>query len=590
MYSDLNRVIDAVVKDRGLSRAVVIEALKSAMVSAARKRLGLDYNIEAEYNDELGEVELFRFREVVEEVEEEAKEITLEDARKIDPESEIGDELGEKIDASQFGRISAQMAKQVIFQKIRDAEKENIYNEYSDREHEIINGIVRRFEKRNLIIDLGRAEAIMYQKDQIPKEAYQPGDRIRGYVTEVRNTTNAPQIVMSRATPEFMMKLFEMEVPEIAEGTVQIVTCAREPGQRAKIAVASREPNVDPVGACVGMKGSRVQAVVNELRGEKIDIVPYSDNPATFVCNGLAPAEITKVIIDEDNKKMDIVVADDQLSLAIGKRGQNVRLAVQLSGWRLDIHSESQIRKIEKEARRMYQRLTKVPEGQREILIKTGYTDIKDLAEAEIEDLSGFPGIDEELAEEIIDEAYAIHITGEWPLPEPERDEDDEDDFLQVGQADQALAAAHELFGGKKEKAEAEGEAPTEGEAPAEDVEQEVVAAEEAGQEVAAEAAPDADAVAEPAAPEEAEAVEEASDEPVEDEWLDEDDFDIDPERVPVIAGKTAQFLIQRGYDTRNKILRTSIEELSKAPGMGVALAEDLREALIHTTKEDQSD
>lgn len=543
MYSDLNRVIDAVVKDRGLSRAVVIEALKSAMVSAARKKLGLDYNIEAEYNEELGEVELFRFREVVDDVADEAQQVTLEEARSIDPESEIGDELGEKIDTAQFGRISAQMAKQVIFQKIRDAEKENIFNEYKDRELEIINGIVRRFEKRNMIIDLGRAEAIMYQKDQIPKEQYQPGDRIRGFVTEVRNTTNAPQIVLSRATPDFMTKLFEMEVPEIAEGTVQIVACAREPGQRAKIAVSSREPNVDPVGACVGMKGSRVQAVVNELRGEKIDIVPYSENPATFVCNALAPAEITKVIIDDDNRKMDIVVADDQLSLAIGKRGQNVRLAVQLSGWRLDIHSESQVKMIEKEARRMYKRLEKVPESVREILIKTGYTTIKDLAEAEIEDLSDFPGINEELAEAIIDEAYTVHITGEWPLPEPEDEEPiTEQDILEVGQAEQALKVAQSLFS-KAESRKAEA------------------------------------AAKEQAAP--TLTKEEAFAASIVDNLRDEDDFPISADNIPVVSGKTAEFMIQRGYDTRNKILRTPLDQLVKVPGMGVALAEDLREALL---------
>ncbi|HPQ69636.1 MAG TPA: transcription termination factor NusA [bacterium] len=531
MYSDLNRVIDSVVKERGLSRAVIIEALEAAMLSAARKKLGLEYEIEAQFSEELGEVELFRFREVVEEVEDPARQVTLDDARKIDAESEIGDELGEKIETSEFGRIAAQMAKQVIFQKIRDAEKENIFNEYKDREHEIVNGIVRRFEKKNMIIDLGRAEAIMYFRDQIPTENYNVGDRIRGYVTEVRNTTNAPQIVMSRTSTEFMRKLFEMEVPEIAEGTVSIVACAREPGARAKIAVNSRDANVDPVGACVGMKGSRVQAVVNELRGEKIDIVPYSENPATFVCNGLAPAEITKVIIDEDNRKMDIVVADDQLSLAIGKRGQNVRLAVQLTNWKLDIHSESQIKQIEAQARKMYKRLTKVPEKQREILIKTGYTTIEDLAEAEIEDLANFPGIDETLAEEIIDEAYAIKVTGEWPLPEPEDEEDDlglDEDLTQ----EEALAAAEGLF--RKADEPAAAEPKTE----------------------------------EPAI-----------------ELHDEDDFEVDLESLPGIAGKTAQFLKDRGYGTRNAILRASTTTLSQVPGMGMALAEDLKEAVLTMEK-----
>ncbi|HPM75758.1 MAG TPA: transcription termination factor NusA [bacterium] len=532
MYSDLNRVIDSVVKERGLSRAVIIEALEAAMLSAARKKLGLEYEIEAQFSEELGEVELFRFREVVEEVEDPARQVTLDEARKIDAESEIGDELGEKIETSEFGRIAAQMAKQVIFQKIRDAEKENIFNEYKDREHEIVNGIVRRFEKKNMIIDLGRAEAIMYFRDQIPTENYSVGDRIRGYVTEVRNTTNAPQIVMSRTSSEFMRKLFEMEVPEIAEGTVSIVACAREPGARAKIAVNSRDANVDPVGACVGMKGSRVQAVVNELRGEKIDIVPYSENPATFVCNGLAPAEITKVIIDEDNRKMDIVVADDQLSLAIGKRGQNVRLAVQLTNWKLDIHSESQIKQIEAQARKMYKRLTKVPEGQREILIKTGYTTIEDLAEAEIEDLANFPGIDETLAEEIIDEAYTIKVTGEWPLPEPEDEEEDlgaEEDLTQ----EEALAAAEGLFRKTEEPA----------------------------------------AVAET-----------KSEEPVI-ELHDEDDFEVDLESLPGIAGKTAQFLKDRGFNTRNTILRASTVTLSQVPGMGMALAEDLKEAVLSMEK-----
>jgi N utilization substance protein A len=556
MFSDLNRVIEAVVKERGLSKAVVIEALEAAMLSAARKKFGLEFDIEAQFNEELGEVELFRFREVVEAVEDEARQITLDAARKMDPETEIGDELGEKIEISEFGRIAAQMAKQVIFQKIRDAEKQNILNEYKDREHEIVNGIVRRFEKKNMIIDLGRAEAIMYYRDQIPNEAYKPGDRVRGYVTEVRDTANAPQIVMSRTTPEFMTKLFEMEVPEIAEGTVQIVACAREPGQRAKIAVYSRESNVDPVGACVGMKGSRVQAVVNELRGEKIDIVPYSDNPATFVCNALAPAEITKVIIDEDNKKMDIVVADDQLSLAIGKRGQNVRLAVQLSGWKLDIHSESQIKLIEAKARKMYKRLTKVPEHAREILIRTGYTSVDDLAQAEIEDLVAFPGIDETIAEEMIDEAYAIHITKEWPLPEPE--DDGTEGLVEISSQKEALAMAEELFG---KKPAAAASAPA-GETPA----------------------------AEPAAEvfdEQAEERVQPAPEPV---LLDEDDFAIDPDSLPGIAGKTGQFLRERGYGTRNSILRASVDELAKVPGMGVALAEDIKEAVAKLKKEEKTE
>jgi transcription termination/antitermination protein NusA len=426
MYSDLNRVIDTVVKERGVSKEVIIEALEAAMLTAARKKLGLQYDIEAQFNEELGEVELFKFREVVEEIEDEARQIDIETARKLDPECEMGDDLGEKVESRSFGRISAQMAKQVIIQRVRDAEKEIIYNEYRDRKGEIVNGIVRRFEKGNMIVDLGRAEGIMYHRDQIPRENYNPGDRVRAFIQEVVRSTTAPQIHLSRTSPEFLMKLFEMEVPEIYEGIVKIVSAAREPGSRAKIAVTSSDPNVDPVGACVGMKGSRVQSVVNELRGEKIDIVPYSDNPAKFVCNGLAPAEITKVIIDEENHSMQIIVADDQLSLAIGRRGQNVRLAVQLSTWRLDIHSESKLKEIEREALKMYLRIPQIPDSARDLIIRTGYTTLEDLADAQVEDFTDFPGITEEIAQEIIEAANHILDTDEWPLPPVELDDDEE--------------------------------------------------------------------------------------------------------------------------------------------------------------------
>ena len=459
MYSDLNRVIDAVVKERGVPREVIVEALEAAMLTAARKKLGLQYDIEAQYNDELGEVELFQFREVVEVVEEEAKEILLDEARKLDPECEVGDDLGEKVEAKNFGRISAQMAKQVIIQRVRDAEKEMVYNEYKDRKGEIVNGIVRRFEKGNMIVDLGRTEAIMYHRDQIPRESYNPGDRVRAFINDVIKSTTQPQIVLSRTCPDFLIKLFEMEVPEIYEGIVKIISAAREPGSRAKIAVVSNDPNVDPVGACVGMKGSRVQSVVNELRGEKIDIVPYAENPAKFVCNSLAPAEITKVIIDEENHSMQIIVADDQLSLAIGKKGQNVRLAVQLSTWRLDIHSETKLKEIEDVARRMFMRVPQIPEDARELIIRTGYTTLEDLADAEIEDLTDFPGIMEENAIEIIEIANHILDTDEWPLP-PQEDEPEK--VQQTGNARErqrsnALAAAESLFGsGTSEKADAE--------------------------------------------------------------------------------------------------------------------------------------
>ena len=341
------------------------------MLTAARKKFGLQRDIETVFNEQTGDVELYEYKEVVDVVTNPHREIQLEDALVLDADAEPGDELGMKIASDKFGRISAQMAKQVIIQRVRDAEKENIYNEYKDRKGEIINGVVRRFERGNIIVDLGRAEAILRIKEQIPREKYNVGDRIRAFIIDVKKSTTAPQIELSRACVELLMKLFEMEVPEIYEGVVQIMRAAREPGSRAKIAVISNEMNVDPVGACVGMKGSRVQSVVSELRGEKIDIIEYSENPAKFVCNGLAPADITKVIIDEDNHSMDVIVGDDQLSLAIGKRGQNVRLAAKLTGWRIDIHSEEQYRAMEDIARAMFLKIPEINETLLDLLIKT---------------------------------------------------------------------------------------------------------------------------------------------------------------------------------------------------------------------------
>ncbi|UCE87742.1 MAG: transcription termination/antitermination protein NusA, partial [Deltaproteobacteria bacterium] len=341
MLSALKREIDQVAKDKGIDRSVIIGALEEAMVQAARRKLGLEKEVEARFNDELGEIELFEFREVVEQVEDESSQIGLEQAHQFDAEAQIGDEIGIKMDTTDFGRIVAQTAKQVIIQRVRDAERDIVYDEYKDRKGDVVNGIVRRFEKGAIIVDLGRAEAILPVKEQVPRENYRPGDRVRAYVLDVNKATRGPQIVLSRACIEMLTKLFEQEVPEMYEGIVTIESCAREPGGRSKIAVASRDSDVDPVGACVGMKGSRVQAVVQELRGERIDIVPWSPDPARYVCSALSPAQVSKVIIDESEKSMDVIVPDDQLSLAIGRRGQNVRLAVQLTGWKIDIKSES---------------------------------------------------------------------------------------------------------------------------------------------------------------------------------------------------------------------------------------------------------
>jgi len=338
---NLKHTIDQIVKEKGIDRRIILEALEQAVLSAANKKFRNTRELEAHYSEEAGEVELFEFVTVVDEVKDSYKEIDLEEAREVDPDVEIGDSLGMKLDASDFSRIAAQTAKQVIIQKVREAERETIFDEFKDRKGELINGIVRRFEKGEIVVDLGRAEAILPQNEQAPREVYRQGDRIKALITDIRMSPKGPQIFLSRTSPLILAKLFESEVPEISEGIVEIKGVVRESGSRSKIAVYSHDSNVDPVGACVGMRGTRVQNVVSELRGEKIDIIPWSEDVARFACNSLAPAVVTKVYIDEENRSLEIIVADDQLSLAIGKRGQNVRLAARLTGWRTDIKSES---------------------------------------------------------------------------------------------------------------------------------------------------------------------------------------------------------------------------------------------------------
>jgi len=344
---NLKHAIEQLVKEKGIDRQVVLEAMEQAVLTAANKKYRNTRDLEAHYNHESGEVELFEFVTVVEDVQDSYKEICLEEAHEIDPEAEVGDSLGEKLDSSGFSRIAAQTAKQVIIQKVRDAERETIYNEYNDRIWEVITGMVRRFEKGELLIDLGRAEAVLPAKEQMPREVYRPGDRIRAIITEIRMTTKGPQIMLSRTHPSMLAKLFEAEVPEIAEGIVEINAIVRDPGSRAKIAVSSNDRDVDPVGACVGMRGARVQNVVSELRGEKIDIIPWSEDIARFACNSLSPAQVSKVFVDEEKRVLEIIVPDDQLSLAIGKRGQNVSLAARLTGCRIDIKSESKVAEAE---------------------------------------------------------------------------------------------------------------------------------------------------------------------------------------------------------------------------------------------------
>lgn len=337
----LKHTIDQIVKEKGIDKQVILEALEQAVLSAANKKYRNTRDLEAHYSEEIGEVELFEFVTVVDEVTDSYKEIDLQEAREVDPEAEIGDSLGMKIDASDFTRIAAQTAKQVIIQKVREAERETIFEEFKDRKNELVNGIVRRFERGEIIVDLGRVEAVLPHSEQAPREVYRQGDRIKVLITDIRMTPKGPQILVSRTSPHILAELFEAEVPEISEGIVEIKGAVRDPGSRSKIAVYSKDSNVDPVGACVGMRGSRVQNVVSELRGEKIDIIPWSEDIARFACNALAPAVVSKVYIDEEARAMEIIVADDQLSLAIGKRGQNVRLAARLTGWKTDIKSES---------------------------------------------------------------------------------------------------------------------------------------------------------------------------------------------------------------------------------------------------------
>lgn len=344
----LSGVISAVSRDKNLEKGILIDALEQAIIHAARRDFGINADLEAHYNEEVDEIELFQFRTVIsdDDVEEwvgDETKIGETAAKKMDPDIEIGDSLGVKIDTSKFGRIAAQAAKQIIVQKVRDAERAQIYNEYKDRVGEILSGHVRRFERNDIVIDLGRTEAVIPYREQVPGEKFRIKDRIQAYIVEIKKASRGPQIVMSRAHPGFLMKLFEQHVTEIYDGIVSIESATRDPGSRSKIAVYSKDSSVDPVGACVGMKGSRVQAVVQELNGEKIDIVPWDKDPAKLVCNALAPAVVSKVIVDEERHAMEVIVAEDQLSLAIGKKGQNVRLAAQLTGWRLDIKSEAKL-------------------------------------------------------------------------------------------------------------------------------------------------------------------------------------------------------------------------------------------------------
>lgn len=424
MVSELKRIIDQISRDRGFDKRLLVEAIEEAVQSAARKKLGSRRDIEVRYNDEFGEVEVFQFRSVVEEPEDEQTEIAYEEAIVLDPDVQMGDELGEKMeDITDLGRIAAQSAKQVIIHKMKDAEREVIFEMFKDRQGEVVSGIVQRFERGNMIVNLGRTDAILPKDQQIPKRSFKQGDRIRAYLMDVRQNARDSQLILSRTCDDFLGKLFQMEVPEIAEGIVRIMGVSREPGFRAKIAVSSSESDVDPVGACVGMKGSRVQNVVQELQGERIDIVTWSPDPAKYVYNALAPAHVSMVRVDEDANSMLVVVPNDQLSLAIGRQGQNVRLASRLLGWRIDVKSEQRWNNLQDAGYQTILALPGVEESLADQIFAKGITSVADLATKSVEDLLVIRQLDTETAGRLL-AAAKIAAADMPPLPtEPEADE-----------------------------------------------------------------------------------------------------------------------------------------------------------------------
>ena len=405
--SGLKTVISTVSRDKNLDHDIIVDALEQAMVHAARRVFGAAADLEAHYNAEQDEIELFQFRTVVEDddVANDETEVALEDAKKLDPESVLGDSIGVKVDTAAFGRIAAQSAKQIIVQKVRDAERAQVYEENKDRVGEILSGHVRRIERNNIIVDLGSTEAVIPHREQVPTERFRVKDRIQGFVLEVKRSSRGPQIVISRAHPGFLVALFEQNVTEIYDGIVSIECAARDPGYRSKIAVHSKDTSVDPVGACVGMKGQRVQSVVQELNGEKIDIIPHDRDPARLVCNALAPAVVSKVIVDEANQAMEVVVAEDQLSLAIGKRGQNVRLAAQLTGWKLDIKSEAKLEEEMSGVKDMIASIEGLGPMRAGILVNEGYGTAEEIAELSPRSLERLLNVDEEEAEKIVEAA-----------------------------------------------------------------------------------------------------------------------------------------------------------------------------------------
>jgi transcription termination/antitermination protein NusA len=433
---ELLQIAEAVAREKQIDRQIVIEAMEDAIAKASRSRYGAETDVHAQIDPKTGELRLSRHLHVVEQIENDSREITLVEARRRNPAAQVGDAIAETLPPFDFGRIAAQSAKQVIVQKVRDAERERQFDEYKDRIGDIVNGVVKRVEYGNVIVDLGKSEAVVRRDELIPREMFRPGDRIRCYLYDVRREQRGPQVFLSRTHPQFMAKLFGQEVPEIYDGIIQVKAVARDPGSRAKIAVISRDSSIDPVGACVGMRGSRVQAVVGELQGEKIDIIPWSEDVATFIVNALQPAEVAKVVLDEDSERIEVVVPDEQLSLAIGRRGQNVRLASQLTGWDIDIlteQEESERRQKEFQSRtQVFMESLNVDEVVGQLLASEGFRTVEELAFADGNDLSSIDGFDEETALEIRRRAETYLATVESGFDEKRKALGVEDELREI--------------------------------------------------------------------------------------------------------------------------------------------------------------
>ena len=406
-FSEISKVIELLGKDRGIKREIVIGAIEQAFLVTARKKFGIQGEYEAKYNEDDGEIEIFQYKNVVDAVKDSIVEIDFNTAKELDADCEVGDQLGIKIEDPQFSRVDIQTAKQIIFQKVRDAEREILFSDFKHREGELITGIVRRYERGNVILDLGKADAILARREIIYGETFKPGDRVQAYLTEVVMTNRGPEIRLSRTSPMFLVKLFEVEVPEIQDGTIEIKAAAREPGHRAKIAVFTIDRDIDPVGACVGMKGSRVQNIVNELQGEKIDIVKWHEDVEVFVKNALAPSEITSISLNHDDHILDVIVEEDQLSLAIGRRGQNVRLAAMLTGWKVNIISKSKLQERVKFAVENLVQLDGLTEAFAQVLVQSGIMSIIDLSASEKADIQKILDCSAEDAQTFIDTASA---------------------------------------------------------------------------------------------------------------------------------------------------------------------------------------